>query len=249
MSIATTQRLYFPHGSHRTIGMTGRLESLQVYRPAAESFTPAARICLVGRPLPGELLDPLGELVRYMEIACQTHVGCLTDGGVWAEIDDPDDLACMVLCGPVFRLSGSVIAAIQRHWQRGGGVVGIRTSERTLHSWPEMDAEFFGCRYKGQHADRRRPEVEPLPRDTMHPVLYGVERFVSRGRLHRTAVIADEAQVLLRGVLPDRNEPVAWVRDNARGRAFYTSLGHAADFLEPDFLRLVANAIRWASRP
>ena len=43
----------------------------------------------------------------------------------------------------------------------------------------------------------------------------------------------------------EHEEPVTWTRTHAGGRVFYTSLGHQEDFEEPNFLRLLANAVLW----
>ena len=44
--------------------------------------------------------------------------------------------------------------------------------------------------------------------------------------------------------------PVVWTRRYGKGRVFYTSLGHVDDFEQPQFLRLLVNAIHWAmNRP
>ena len=40
---------------------------------------------------------------------------------------------------------------------------------------------------------------------------------------------------------------MAWTRLHRGGRVFYTSLGQEDDFREPNFLRLLGNAICWAS--
>jgi type 1 glutamine amidotransferase len=41
---------------------------------------------------------------------------------------------------------------------------------------------------------------------------------------------------------------VAWVREVAGRRIFYTSLGHPDDFRDENFLRLLLNALEWTTR-
>ncbi|MEK7396988.1 MAG: ThuA domain-containing protein, partial [Candidatus Poribacteria bacterium] len=79
-----------------------------------------------------------------------------------------------------------------------------------------------------------------------HPVLEGVSPFDSYGSLYKNIPIADDATLLLNGKTDDHFEPVAWTRINKGGRVFYTSLGHQKDFLEADFLKLIANGVFWA---
>jgi len=40
---------------------------------------------------------------------------------------------------------------------------------------------------------------------------------------------------------------VAWTRPHGGGRVFYTSLGHPDDFHQPCFLKLLVNALFWAT--
>jgi type 1 glutamine amidotransferase len=51
---------------------------------------------------------------------------------------------------------------------------------------------------------------------------------------------------LLIGTIPDKDpEPVAWTNVHNGGRVFYTSLGHVDDFQDPQFNRLLTNAVLW----
>ena len=61
--------------------------------------------------------------------------------------------------------------------------------------------------------------------------------------------LAKSATPLLTGTIPETApEPIAWTNlTDAGGRVFYTSLGHADDFAEPAFQRLLRNAIDWAA--
>jgi type 1 glutamine amidotransferase len=56
--------------------------------------------------------------------------------------------------------------------------------------------------------------------------------------------------VLLNAKTEDDAEPVAWARvraDHHNQRVFYTSLGVPEDFDNPNFRRLIANAIVWTA--
>jgi type 1 glutamine amidotransferase len=54
----------------------------------------------------------------------------------------------------------------------------------------------------------------------------------------------------LTGTAGQKTEPIAWTRMCGSSRVFYTSLGHPADFEQPQFRRLLVNAIRWSlARP
>ncbi len=70
---------------------------------------------------------------------------------------------------------------------------------------------------------------------------------MSNGSLYKTSPLAGSAQLLLTGSIPDQKpEPVAWTNMYKQARIFYTSLGHPDDFGNPQFRRLLINAVFWA---
>jgi type 1 glutamine amidotransferase len=78
--------------------------------------------------------------------------------------------------------------------------------------------------------------------------LKGVKPFTSVASLYKNPDIAKDTHLLLTGNIPEHTEPLAWTRLHNGGRVFYTSLGHQKDFEEPNFLRLVANALYWTAK-
>ena len=72
--------------------------------------------------------------------------------------------------------------------------------------------------------------------------------FKSNGSLYKNPAVASDVTVLLQGTIPKQDEPVAWVRERGNQRVFYTSLGHPDDFRDPNFVRLLVNALAWAAR-
>jgi type 1 glutamine amidotransferase len=68
------------------------------------------------------------------------------------------------------------------------------------------------------------------------------------GSLYRVSPLAASTTPLLLGSHSGQNsEPVAWtnIPRAGRGRVFYTSLGHPADFENPAFRKLLLNGICW----
>jgi type 1 glutamine amidotransferase len=74
-----------------------------------------------------------------------------------------------------------------------------------------------------------------------------VEPFHAGGSLYKVAQVASDAECLLTATIPGRREPVAWTRGHRGGRTFSTTLGHPADFRQPSFLRMLANAVIWTA--
>jgi type 1 glutamine amidotransferase len=67
--------------------------------------------------------------------------------------------------------------------------------------------------------------------------------------LYQVRPLAEGTTVLLTGTAGDHPaEPVAWTyQPPGRGRVFYTSLGHADDFKQEQFVRLLRNGVFWAA--
>jgi type 1 glutamine amidotransferase len=51
--------------------------------------------------------------------------------------------------------------------------------------------------------------------------------------------------LLIGTILAKEPEPVAWTNRYRKSRVFYTSLGNLDDFKNPQFLRLLINAVFW----
>lgn len=144
---------------------------------------------------------------------------------------------------------------------RGKPVIGIRTASHafslrdkkpseSLAQWPEFDAQVFGGSYTNHYSDSLKVSVEFAPDAGSHPILHGwqFDGFSPGGSLYKTAPLAAGSHVLLNGKLPSEPvQPLAWtfIRGDG-GRSFYTSLGHTADFDQPQFSALLSAGIHWA---
>ena len=157
------------------------------------------------------------------------------------------------------------LAELRRFTAYGRGIVGLRVashafaargSESTIpkghDSWTRFDADILGGNYQGHHKVGPETVVSSAPGAATNPILKGVDaaRIVGHGSLYRVSPLAKTAEPLLLGTIPgEAAEPVAWTnRPEHKGKVFYTSLGHPADFAEPEFIKLLINAIAWAAR-
>jgi putative membrane-bound dehydrogenase-like protein len=85
--------------------------------------------------------------------------------------------------------------------------------------------------------------------DAQHPAMQGVQSFEEWDETYVHNQLADDIRVLM--VRPDASgyEPYAWVRDQGKGRVFYTALGHDEHaWKNPGYQRLLEQGIRWAAR-
>jgi len=132
-------------------------------------------------------------------------------------------------------------------WIRaGGGFVGLHAASNTFAKKPEF-ARMLGAQFKA-HQFVGRGRVVVTDRD--HP---------ATRRLASSFVTDDEfyvfetsprrrAHVLARRAAP-HDEPLAWWRREARGRVFYSALGHPDEaWSDANLLALVGDGVGWAAR-
>ena len=157
-------------------------------------------------------------------------------------------------------LARAQLDAIRRYVAAGKPVVGIRTASHAFslrpnqkmadggHQWPEWDAEVFGGSYTNHHGKGPATVVTAAP--GQHALLGGVKvPFESTATLYKVSPLKAGTLPVLIGTIPGQTpEPVAWTfkrRDG--GKSFYTSLGGADDFRNPNFTTLLRNALLWAA--
>jgi type 1 glutamine amidotransferase len=247
------------HSAHKTVGVSAGLAALRACElgdfAVAGEAQQALRVCLVsGCPLykSDESLASLGEYLEARGKAkCSRAFSKKEDDLPGLENLERSD--CMVLFARRMTIDGEPLELIKRYCRRGGAIVGLRTASHAFQNWLELDREVLGGDYQG-HFDNKLTEVQIVEAAEDHPVLVGVKPFASRGTLYKNPNVAKDASVLLRGTFPGQTYPVAWVRraptghqakHGRGGRVFYTSLGHPTDFRNPNFLRLLANAVSW----
>ncbi len=149
---------------------------------------------------------------------------------------------------------------VRDHISAGKPVVGIRTANHAfclrkgepaegLDQWTSFDADVFGGSYTNHHGNG--PKTTVTANAPSHAILKGVDakKLVGNGSLYIVRPLASSATPLLTGAVKDKpSEPIAWTnRTKQGGKVFYTSLGHIDDFKQPDFNRLLKNAVDWAA--
>jgi nicotinamidase-related amidase/type 1 glutamine amidotransferase len=145
--------------------------------------------------------------------------------------------------------------AIRNYLKAGKPLVALRTASHgfaagekapsELSQWPKFDIEVLGCHYHGHGPDGT--DVAVVSESLNHPILAGVDTkpWRSTGALYNSSPLDKTATVLLTGSQQGRSEPIAWTRSYHGARVFYTSLGHKEDFKQPQFRRMLVNAVGW----
>jgi len=147
---------------------------------------------------------------------------------------------------------------LHEYLDRGGPLIGLRTASHAFDSrgaapaghedWVRFDAEVLGGNYHNHYGAGPMAAITPAPQAVNHAILKGVELpLLSGSSLYKTGPLAAGTELLLVGTIPDQQpEPVAWTNRCKDSRVFYTSLGSPADFENPQFRRLLINAVAWA---
>lgn len=83
--------------------------------------------------------------------------------------------------------------------------------------------------------------------DADHPAMQGISEFETWDETYVHSNINPDMHVLMERVEGDHKEPYTWVRDEGKGRVFYTAYGHDEKTWEKEqFQQLIANGILWA---
>ena|GEM_PF-217505 len=145
------------------------------------------------------------------------------------------------------QLPAGQLGQVKRYVESGKPVIGLRTASHAFQNWLELDKLVLGGNYHGHHNNNLLGNTTVVPKAKWHPILDGVEReFKMGGSLYKNTPLAQTAKLLLTGAVEGHPaEPVAWTHSYKGNRTFYTSLGHADDFSNPHFTRLVTNAVAW----
>jgi type 1 glutamine amidotransferase len=156
--------------------------------------------------------------------------------------------------------------AVRAYLDAGKPVVALRTSSHAFSlrgaappeghvTWETWDPEILGGNYTGHYPAGPVTAIQVASEAAGHPILQHIDvgALVGRGSLYKVRPLRPGTIPLLLGTIEVEGmtvepEPVAWTYVTAAGgRVFYTSLGHEADFAQPAFRRLLANAVRWAA--
>ncbi|MBO94177.1 MAG: hypothetical protein CMI32_04665 [Opitutales bacterium] len=145
------------------------------------------------------------------------------------------------------QLPAGQLGQVKQYVESGKPVVGLRTASHAFQNWLELDKLVLGGNYHGHYKNNLFGNATVVSAAKGHPILDGVAgEFKMGGSLYKNTPLAKTAKLLLTGAVEGHpTEPVAWTHSYKGNRTFYTSLGHADDFVNPHFTRLVTNAVAW----
>lgn len=174
--------------------------------------------------------------------------------------------------------SGKVLNAEQRghfrnYLENGGGFVGIHAAGDNSHQWDWYEDEVIGAQFSHHPMNPQFQEgnltleaestdstlTEELPeswtREDEWYIFFNNPRVDGFSILYRL----DGSQINPSGNIPllasdkdwgmGEDHPIAWFNSVGEGRTFYSAMGHRGSaFEEPNHLKMLENAIRWAGR-
>ena len=153
-------------------------------------------------------------------------------------------------------------SAFARFVARGGGVVALHAAGDDSHKARWYIDTIIGTRFVGHPGGSDQLQPARIIVDAPdHPVMAGVRlpwmpvdewySFATNPAARGMTVLAriDEASYRPGAALAMGDHPVIWTNPRTRGRVVYAALGHTPQaYDDPNYRRLLANAIRWAAR-
>ena len=150
----------------------------------------------------------------------------------------------LVVYANVHATEASHEKALLEYVRGGGGFVPIHCASYLFRDWPAL-VDLVGARFVRHGDGVFRTEIA-LPE---HPVFEGFAGFESWDETYVHDRHNDAGRTVLSyRVDEEGREPWTWVRDEGRGRVFYTAWGHdERTWGHPGFQNLIERGIRWAA--
>ncbi len=196
-------------------------------------------------------------------LRCTLVMGDEKDGNLLPGLEALKTADLMFLSARRRALPADQLQLVRDYLEAGKPVVAIRTSSHAFHTrgqhpeghaeWQEFDTAVLGGNYTGHHGVGPKVSVRAADSAATHSILAGINvpAIVGNGSLYKVSPLSASATPLLIGTVPNiLEEPIAWIHSYKNGRVFYTSFGHVDDFQNPQFNRLMVNAVFWGiNRP
>ncbi len=155
------------------------------------------------------------------------------------------DLVLLYTTGTEIR--GADINALLTFVRKGGALAGIHCATDSFTDNPEY-VHLIGGKFR-THPSQLDITTEIV--DVSHPVTAGLSNFTLHDELYLFSDY-DPSNVHLFAQTHSFDDngpvPIAWTREEGKGRVFYVSLGHNSSTLEnPDWQRLFMQGVQWAA--
>ncbi len=141
----------------------------------------------------------------------------------------------------------------------GGGLVALHHCLASYQEWPEF-LNIIGGRYllKEQTIAGKQLPASGYKHDEVmnvtvadkdHPITKGIDDFQIHDETYSNFYTIPDVHVLLKTDHPNSSPNLAWTQTYGKGKIAYIQLGHDhLAFENPNYRKLVAQAIRWAAQ-
>jgi len=132
--------------------------------------------------------------------------------------------------------------ALKEYLQSGRALIPVHSA-----SWCFRNSDWYVEAVGGQFKSHETGEFTVDIVDADHPIMEGIDEFETWDETYIHSQINNDIQVLMERVEGDHREPWTWIREEGKGRVFYTAYGHDERTWEKEeFKELLANGILWA---
>jgi putative membrane-bound dehydrogenase-like protein len=133
-------------------------------------------------------------------------------------------------------------AALKEYVQSGKALIPIHSA-----SYCFRNSDWYVGAVGGQFSEHGDGKFTASIVDKEHPAMQGLAEFETWDETYVHTAVNPDMQVLMERVEGSKREPYTWVRNEGKGRVFYTAYGHNEEtWKQPEFQKLVANGILWA---
>ena len=165
---------------------------------------------------------------------------------------------CIVLYDMMQNITAAQKAKFLSLFDKGVGLVATHHSLVSYQSWPEFERIIGGTypepqdqkgKVTAQLGYQHDVDVPVTIVAKSHPITAGLNDFVINDEIYWGFRTAPDAQPLLTTTQPKSGKPLAWYRTEKNSRVVYLQLGHGPSaFNNPNYRKLLAQSIRWASK-
>ncbi len=157
------------------------------------------------------------------------------------------------------KITDEAKADLVNFFKSGKGMVSLHHSIANYQNWPEYE-KIIGGRYyldktmvngvqKERSTWKHDVDFKVQVVDGGHPITRGVKDFQIHDETYGKFDMAPESHLLLATEEPTSARTLAWAKTYEGARIAYIQLGHdQLAYKNPNYSRLVANAIRWAAK-
>ena len=150
---------------------------------------------------------------------------------------------CLAIYGDSGDLSSECEAAMLGYVEDGKGLVAIHCASNIFQNSQKYTALVGGRFWKHQTGVFTAQII-----DAQHPAMRGVKSFESWDETYVHKELSDDRRVLMVRAHEGGYEPWTWVRQQGKGRVYYTASGHdEKTWNQPGYHALLAAGIRWAA--